>query len=133
MNEAPRLYRVVIQVSDLEKATDFYSRLLGVSGKRVSPERHYYDCGSVLLGVFGPGRDGDSKARPTPDYLYFSVPDLEAAHARARELDCLSKEVSHVSNPGDIVTRPWGERSFYALDPFENKLCFVDEATIFTG
>jgi len=29
--------------------------------------------------------------------------------------------------------RPWGERSFYAHDPFGNPLCFVDATTIFTG
>jgi hypothetical protein len=31
------------------------------------------------------------------------------------------------------VTRPWGERSFYAFDPDGNGLCFVDERTVFTG
>jgi hypothetical protein len=39
----------------------------------------------------------------------------------------------HDQGAGDIVTRPWGERSFYAADPFGNRLCFVDEQTIFTG
>lgn len=32
-----------------------------------------------------------------------------------------------------IQTQPWGERSFYCADPFGNKLCFVDEKTVFTG
>jgi len=31
------------------------------------------------------------------------------------------------------VERPWGERSFYAVDPFGNPLCFVDQKTLFTG
>ena len=34
---------------------------------------------------------------------------------------------------GEIAERPWGERSFYATDPFGNKICFVDRATMFTG
>ena len=34
---------------------------------------------------------------------------------------------------GLIVTRPWGERSFYVNDPSGNGLCFVDETTLFTG
>jgi len=32
-----------------------------------------------------------------------------------------------------IEVRPWGERSFYARDPFENPICFVDSQTLFTG
>lgn len=32
-----------------------------------------------------------------------------------------------------IETQPWGERCFYAADPFGNKLCFVDRTTVFTG
>jgi hypothetical protein len=34
---------------------------------------------------------------------------------------------------GQIALRPWGERSFYAKDPFGNPICFVDEQTVFTG
>ena len=34
---------------------------------------------------------------------------------------------------GEIAERPWGERSFYAHDPFGNPVCFVDERTLFTG
>jgi hypothetical protein len=34
-----------------------------------------------------------------------------------------------------IETRPWGERSFYATDPFGNPICnpicFVDSRTLF--
>ena len=40
---------------------------------------------------------------------------------------------AHGESGGDIVVRPWGERSFYAADPFGNGLCFVDEKTLFTG
>ena len=32
-----------------------------------------------------------------------------------------------------IETRPWGERSFYCLDPDGNQLCFVDDSTLFLG
>ncbi len=44
---------------------------------------------------------------------------------RSREPGCLSRDYS--------VTRPWGERSFHADDPFANGPCFVDERTVFTG
>jgi hypothetical protein len=54
-----------------------------------------------------------------------STDDLDAAHERAREAGC--RELT------DIEVRPWGERSFYAHDPFENPICFVDSQTLFTG
>jgi hypothetical protein len=28
--------------------------------------------------------------------------------------------------------RPWGERSFYAEDPWKNPLCFVEEGTVYS-
>jgi hypothetical protein len=28
---------------------------------------------------------------------------------------------------------PWGERMFWARDPFDNPISFVDEKTVFTG
>ena len=54
-------------------------------------------------------------------------------HARARGLGCLSRDDVHGESAGEIVKRPWGERSFYVEDPFGNGLCFVDERTLFTG
>ncbi len=32
-----------------------------------------------------------------------------------------------------IRVQPWGERSFYATDPWGNRICFVQEGTCFTG
>ena len=71
--------------------------------------------------------------KPLPDYIYFAVNDVESFHARARKLNCLSTEDVHGDSAGDLVTRPWGERSFYVHDPWGNGLCFVDETTLFTG
>lgn len=39
----------------------------------------------------------------------------------------------HGDPAGAIATRPWGKRSFYVEDPFGNKQCFVDRATLFSG
>jgi catechol 2,3-dioxygenase-like lactoylglutathione lyase family enzyme len=132
MADAPRLFRVTLQVSDLEKAAEFYSKLLGAKGTRIHGARHYFDCGPVILAVLDPS-GGGGKAKPIPDYVYFAVKDLEAVYARARELACLAAGDKHDQTAGEIVTRPWGERSFYAEDPFGNRLCFVDERTLFTG
>jgi len=132
MSDAPSLFRMILHVSDTDRAAGFYSTLLGTPGRRVAPTRCYFDCGSVILALVDPA-GGAEAPKTNPDYVYFSVQDLEAVHARAGELGCLSKGEVHGKSAGDIVTRPWGERSFYAYDPFGNGLCFVDERTVFTG
>lgn len=132
MPDVPRLYRTILQVADLGRAARFYAKLLGVKGRRVHASRHYFDCGPVILALVNPTGEG-RKAKPSSDYLYFAVKDLEKVHARARKLKCLSKREVHGDGAGDIVKRPWGERSFYASDPFRNGLCFVDARTKFTG
>jgi hypothetical protein len=72
---APTLYRIILQVDNLDKAEEFYAQLLGDRGRRIP------------RGASG----------------------------------C------------ELGKRPWGERSFYAHDPWGNGLCFVDETTLFTG
>lgn len=130
-----RLFRVIVPVADIDRAADFYGTLLAQAGFRVSPGRHYFDCGGVVLACFSPRADGDEwDATPNPDHLYFAVDDLDALYARAERLGGLSAETGDGNLPmGKIARRPWGERSFYLRDPFGNKLCFVDEATVFRG
>lgn len=123
----PNIYRIIIPVSDSEKAFDFYSRLLGTEGRSVGGGRYYFDCGAVILALL------DNKKPPNSEYVYFSVSDLDAVYARAKELNCLSTGEVHGLSAGEISVRPWGERCFYAYDPFGNGLCFVDEKTLFTG
>lgn len=132
MDDVPRVFRVVLEVTGLDAATAFYATLLGTDGRRVSPERHYFDCGPVILAIVDVS-SGGLAPRPAPDDLYFAVRDLETVFARATEMGCLSTEDVHGEPGGAIVKRPWGERSFYAVDPFGNGLCFCDEATLFTG
>jgi extradiol dioxygenase family protein len=133
--KAPRLFRVIVPVDEIERAAKFYTELLGVAGQRVSPGRHYFDCGGVVVALYDPKADGDTEpARPLPEPLYFAVADLEAVFARAERLGGLSPAVvPDVGAMGKIETRPWGERSFYMQDPFGNPLCFTDEKTVFTG
>ena len=130
---APTLFRIILQVSDLDQAEEFYGRLLNDRGRRIPrASRHYIDCGPVILALVNPAIDGES-AKPLPDYIYFAVADLEAIHERASQLKCLSTEDIHGDVAGEIVVRPWRERSFYVRDPWGNGLCFVDEKTLFTG
>ena len=121
-----RLFRVIVPVTDIERAAEFYTVLLQSAGRRVSPGRHYFDCGGVILACFDPRADTDAfDLPPNPDHIYFAVGDLEAAFERATAAGC--------SELGPIAKQPWGERSFYAKDPFGNRLCFVDDTTLFTG
>jgi len=132
MSDTPILFRVVLEVSDLNAAVAFYSQLLGIEGRVLRGSRAYFDCGAVILAILDP-TPGDIKPTPNVGDIYFSVKDLESYHARARELGCLSSEEVHDESAGDINIRPWGERSFYAKDPWGNGVCFVDEQTLFTG
>ena len=127
MTAGVRLFRVILPVSDIERAAQFYRHVLGVEGKRVSPGRHYFDCGGVILACFDPRADGDDfDARPNPDHVYFAVNDVEAVFARVPNAGCAKVDDA-------IRTQPWGDRSFYAQDPFGNPIRFVDAGTVFTG
>ena len=122
-------------VVDLAAAERFYSALLAQPGMRISPGRHYYNCGGVILAVYNPRADGDDRTpQPNFEHVYFAVPDLEAVYERAQQVGGLATEVGDGNLPmGSIARRPWGERSFYMHDPSGSPLCFVDEATLFTA
>jgi catechol-2,3-dioxygenase len=133
MTQAPALFRIILQVSDLDRAAEFYSKHLGDSGRRITrASRHYIDCGPVILALVDVTAGGE-QAKPLPDYIYFSVDNLESFYDRAKALNCLADEDVHGASAGEIAVRPWGERSFYCNDPWGNGLCFVDGTTLFTG
>ena len=122
-----KLFRVILPVSDIDRAESFYRFLLQSPGRRVSSGRHYFDCGGTILACYDPHADGDAKeAHSNPEHVYFAVEELEAFFARAQTAGCQELD-------SQIETRPWGERSFYARDPFGNPICFVDSTTLFTG
>lgn len=123
------LYRVILPVSDIERAAAFYSELLERDGERVSPGRHYFDLGGVILAVYDPAADGDdvgSWHHHPNQYIYIGVDDLDAAFERAERLEAELR--SH-----EIQSMPWGERLVYLRDPFGNPVCLVDNETLFRG
>ncbi|HYK21943.1 MAG TPA: VOC family protein, partial [Pyrinomonadaceae bacterium] len=70
---APTLYRIILQVDNLDKAEEFYGKLLGDRGRRIPrASRHYIDCGPVtlaLVDVNGENIPG-LQPKPLPDYIY---------------------------------------------------------------
>ena len=90
--------------------------------------RVYFEAGGVTLQV----------VQVTPPHiaakaLYFLTEDLDGLHARAAALACLSPEPVHGEPGGQPAVRPWGERSFYADDPWGNPQCFVQAGTVYEG
>lgn len=131
----PHLFRIIVPVHDLDVAAAFYAQVLGFGGERVSGGRHYFDCGGTILACYHPAGDGDGdELPPLPDHLYVAVDDLDATLAAVVDAGGhLAPGVVHGAAAGAIGRRPWGERSFYAVDPPGNRLCFVARGTEFTG
>jgi catechol 2,3-dioxygenase-like lactoylglutathione lyase family enzyme len=131
MTAVPKLFRVALEVSDLEAATELYRELLGVDGTRHHGARHYFDCDGVILAVIDVAQGGLTPT-PGPKSLSFAVDDIDAIHQRAARLDVLAPYQVHGEPAAEILERPWGERSFYVVDPWGNDLCFCQDGTLFT-
>jgi predicted enzyme related to lactoylglutathione lyase len=123
-------FRVLLQVGDLGEAKAFYSKLFGIEGREVGGNRVYFDTEGGFF-IFAVVQTADPV--PNAESFYLTVVDLKLFHARAFEMGCLSKVNVHGGSAADIVRRPWGEVSFYCIDPWENKVCFVQEDSRFTG
>lgn len=128
MTDTPRLFRLNVEVGDLDRAATFYGELLGLEVRPQMGGRIYLDAGGVTLQVVQV-----PAPHPAAKALYFAIDDLDAVHARAAPLGCLSGGDVHGTPAGQPVVRPWGERSFYADDPWGNPLCFVEAGTIYAG
>lgn len=123
-----KLFRVIIPVGDIDQAARGYGEVLAMPGTRVSPGRHYFDCDGVILACYDAERDGDDASgfQCNPDHVYLACDDLTDTLTRVEDAAGFI-----VTDP--IATRPWGEHSFYARDPWKNPICFVDASTVFTG
>jgi len=51
MADVPSLFRLNIEVGDLDAAVTFYTKLLGINGRRQAGSRCYFECGPVTLQV----------------------------------------------------------------------------------
>jgi len=131
MSDSPKLFRVTLEVADLERATQLYAALFGLDGQRYPGARHYFDCGGVIVAVLDVSRGG-MPPTPGPKSLYFAVDDVDSVHARAKQLGVLAPYQVHGEPASAVITRPWGERSFYVVDPWGNDLCFCENGTLYT-
>lgn len=132
----PKLYRILVPVTDIDAAQRFYETVLGITGERVSPGRHYFDCEGTILACFDPAADQEARsASPNPEDIYIAVDDIEQTFQACQRAgaNAVTLDTPQTGPLGKIHPRPWGETSFYVTDPFGNPLCFVDRATIFTG
>jgi len=120
-----RVFRIAIPASQIDRSRAFYEHVLALDADDTVPSRLYFHCGEVIVALIDWTVEGRSELQPTPDNLYLATGELDALYERA------------VAAGADIVApigeRPWGERSFYCLDPDGNKLCFVDDSTLFLG
>ena len=91
--DVPSLFRINVEVGNLDEAVEFYGKLFGLIGRKQAGSRCYFTCGAVTLQVV----DVSSVRTPHPaaKALYFVVNDLEAIFERAKSLQCLSQEEVH--------------------------------------
>ena len=120
-----RVFRIAIPASHIGRSREYYETLLGIEADDTVPSRLYFHCGDVIVAVIDWTIEPLGPFHSTPEYLYLATDELDAVHQRASDLG--AQQLS------PIELRPWGERSFYCLDPDGNRLCFVDEATLFLG
>jgi predicted enzyme related to lactoylglutathione lyase len=120
-----RVFRIAIPASDIDISRSFYEAVLAIAADATVPSRLYFHCGDVIVALIDWSVEGRGDLHPTPDNLYLATNELEAVYERAVAAG------ARVVAP--IELRPWGERSFYCLDPDGNRLCVVDESTLFLG
>ncbi len=125
-----RIFRVIVPVGDIEAAAEFYGTLLDDGGQRVTSGRHYFDCDGVLLACWDPLADGDPGfPGPNCGHVYLSTTEpLEAVRQHAIDAGATLDR-----RRGEVAGQPWGERSFYARDPWGNPFCVVQSGTEYHG
>jgi methylmalonyl-CoA/ethylmalonyl-CoA epimerase len=89
-----RLGQIAINAHDIERATAFYRDILGLKLLfKAPPGLAFFDCGGVRLMLTRP-------EKPEFDHpssvLYFSVPDIRAAHVRMKESGARFEDEPHL-------------------------------------
>ena len=89
-----RLGQIQMRAHDVERAANFYQDVLGLKLLfKAPPNLAFFDCGGVRLMI-------DKPEKPEFDHpgsiLYFTLPDIQAAHARMKEQGVKFEDEPHV-------------------------------------
>ena len=89
-----RIGQIAINAHDVERAASFYQDMLGLKLLfKAGPGLAFFDCGGVRLMLTRP-------EKPEFDHpgsiLYFTVPDIQAAHATMKEKGARFEDEPHV-------------------------------------
>jgi methylmalonyl-CoA/ethylmalonyl-CoA epimerase len=94
-----RIGQIAINAHDVERAAAFYQDVLGLKLLfRAGPGLAFFDCGGVRLML---GRPEKPEFDHPSSILYFTVPDIKAAHAQMKE-----KGVSFEDEPHMLARMP---------------------------
>ena len=89
-----RIGQIQIRAGDVERAADFYENVLGLKLLfKAPPGLAFFDCGGVRLMLDRPGKPEFDHAS---SILYFSVPDIQAAHVRLKEKNVVFEDEPHM-------------------------------------
>src|SRR5260370_3605860 len=80
-NDVPQFFRLNIEVGDLKSAISFYTKLLGVEGRKQAGSRCYFECGPATLPALGVSSVGGPQSAAKP--LCFTTRELGASHEPA--------------------------------------------------
>ncbi len=109
------MWGVTLTVSDLDRAVDFYGRVLGLQLKYRFRDYAGLDCCGVEVGLKAWG--GRAPPREGEPVLEFLVDDVDSACER------LSREgVEVIEGPRDV---DWGARVAVVKDPDGNRLSLI--------
>ena len=97
MSEGPgvtRLGQIQIGTQDVERAAEFYEKVLGLKLLfKAPPGLAFFDCGGVRLML-------DRPEKPEFDHassiLYFSVPDIQSAYANMKAKGARFEDEPHM-------------------------------------
>ena len=89
-----RIGQIALNAQDVERAAAFYQDALGLKLLfKAGPKLAFFDCGGVRLMLTAP-------EKPEFDHpgsiLYFTVPDIQAAHTTMKEKGVRFEDEPHV-------------------------------------
>jgi predicted enzyme related to lactoylglutathione lyase len=119
-----RIGQIGVAVRDLPGMTSFYRDVLGLAFLFEAPGMSFFDCGGVrlMLSLPEPGGAGSEHG----SVLYYSVPDIAAAHA------ALVARGAVFVGPPHVVHRAPGLELWMAFlrDPEGNLLALMSELRV---